>query len=127
MTRGAIHATDYSNISVSGLWDPYTFRWLDWLINLLRIPKSLLPEIRDSCTDFGSIHATIFGAEIPIRCIVRFLKLFLAVEIAGLLSYLVLCIRFEIDRRSHKQFITFLRSFQRKLMAAKEKTCWLAY
>lgn len=71
LTRGQIHATDYSNICVSGLWDPYTFQWIDWLINMLNIPKSMLPEIRDTCGDWGSIHSSIFGAEIPIRCVVR--------------------------------------------------------
>ena len=73
LTRGRLHATDYSNICVSGLWDPYTFKWVDWLINMLEIPKSLLPEIKDSCGDhWGSIHQSIFGAEIPIRCVVCF-------------------------------------------------------
>lgn len=73
LTRGRLHATDYSNICVSGLWDPYTFQWVDWLINMLEIPKSMLPEIKDSCGDhWGSIHQSIFGAEIPIRCVVSF-------------------------------------------------------
>ena len=70
MTLGRLHVTDYSNVCVSGLWDPYTLSWLDWVINLLGIPKSMLPEIRDSTGDFGVIHLSIFGAEIPINCVV---------------------------------------------------------
>ncbi len=70
MSKGALHVTDYSNICVSGLFDPFTMQWGDWLINLLGVPKSMLPEVRDSCGDFGSIHPSIFGAEIPIRCVV---------------------------------------------------------
>jgi len=70
LTRGQLHATDYSNISVSGLFDPYTFQYVDWMMDMLSIPKSILPEIRDSAGDWGSIHPEIFGAEIPIRCIV---------------------------------------------------------
>lgn len=71
LTQGRLHATDYSNVCVSGLWDPYTFQWVDWLINMLDIPKSMLPEIKDSCgSHWGSIHKNIFGAEIPIRCVV---------------------------------------------------------
>ncbi|KZS03566.1 Glycerol kinase 5 [Daphnia magna] len=38
---------------------------------MLDIPKSMLPEIKDSCgSHWGSIHKNIFGAEIPIRCVV---------------------------------------------------------
>ncbi|XP_057370614.1 putative glycerol kinase 5 [Daphnia carinata] len=71
LTQGRIHATDYSNVCVSGLWDPYTFQWVDWLINMLDIPKSMLPEIKDSCgSHWGSIHKNVFGAEIPIHCVV---------------------------------------------------------
>lgn len=43
---------------------------MDWVMDLLAIPKSLLPEVRDSTGDWGSIDASLLGAEIPIRCIV---------------------------------------------------------
>lgn len=70
LTCGKLHATDYSNVCVTGLFDPYSFRVVEWMSDMLSIPKSLHPEIKDSVGDWGSIHADIFGAEIPIRCIV---------------------------------------------------------
>ena len=70
LTLGQLHATDYSNACVTGLFDPYTLQYVDWMIDMLHIPKSLLPEIRDSAGDWGSIHRDVFGDEIPIRCIV---------------------------------------------------------
>jgi len=70
MTCGKLHATDYSNVCVTGLFDPYAFQWVEWMADMLSIPKSLFPEIKDSVGDWGCIDPDIFGAEIPIRCIV---------------------------------------------------------
>lgn len=70
LTRGRLHATDYSNICATGLFDPYILEYAEWLMRLLQIPKTMLPEIKDTCGDWGSIHSAIFGAEIPIHCVV---------------------------------------------------------
>lgn len=70
LTLGKQHATDYSNVCVTGIYDPFKLQWMDWVMDLLAIPKSLLPEVRDSTGDWGSIDASLLGAEIPIRCIV---------------------------------------------------------
>lgn len=40
------------------------------MMNLLAIPKSILPEIKDTCGDWGTTHRNVFGVEIPIKCIV---------------------------------------------------------
>lgn len=77
LTCGQLHATDYSNVCVTGMFDPYTFQWVEWMLDMLSIPKALLPEIRDSVGDWGSIHPDIFGAEIPIRCVVMNLPIFI--------------------------------------------------
>ena len=66
-----MHATDYSNVCVTGLYDPYTLQWLDLVLTMLSIPRSLLPQVKDSAGDWGSIDANIFGAEIPIGCVVK--------------------------------------------------------
>ena len=55
---------------VTGFFDPFRLEWLDWMIDMLGIPKTMLPEIRDTAGDWGKIHADIFGAEIAIRCVI---------------------------------------------------------
>jgi len=65
LTRGAVHATDYSNASRTMLYDIRDLRWDDRLLEELDIPKSMLPEVRESSGDFGSIE--LDGAAIPIR------------------------------------------------------------
>src|SRR3546814_18365107 len=41
------------------IWDPE-------LLALLRIPESLLPEVKDSDADFGSTEAALLGRALPI-------------------------------------------------------------
>ena len=41
--------------------------WDDELLEHLRIPRSLLPEVRDSAAEFGMTDKKLFGAAIPIR------------------------------------------------------------
>ncbi|ELR14760.1 uncharacterized protein ACA1_391180 [Acanthamoeba castellanii str. Neff] len=66
-TGGAVHATDYSNISSTGLWDVFVMNWNTTITNMCRIPLSIMPEIRPSSGDFGETVPEIFGASIPIR------------------------------------------------------------
>ncbi len=66
LTGGAVHATDATNASRTLLYNISTGEWDADLLRLLRIPASVLPEVRDSAADFGTIHADLFGAAIPI-------------------------------------------------------------
>jgi glycerol kinase len=66
LTQGAVHATDLSNASRTLLCNLHSGKWDDTLLDLLRIPRSILPEIRPSAADFGSTHASFLGAAIPI-------------------------------------------------------------
>ena len=72
MTLGHLHATDYSNVCVMGIYDPFKLKWVDKMMKMemINIPKEILPEVRNSAGDWGKIHASIFGAEIPIRCVI---------------------------------------------------------
>ena len=67
LTGGKVHATDAANASRTLLLDIGSRRWDDSLLALFRVPRSLLPEVRDSAADFGETLAGIFGAPIPIR------------------------------------------------------------
>jgi glycerol kinase len=68
-TKGAVHATDYSNISATGMYDPFGMRWSSLLLKPFDLPGGVvLPEIRETSGDFGSTD--VFGAPIPIKCVV---------------------------------------------------------
>ncbi len=66
LTGGRVHATEYSNASRTLIYNIHTRDWDDLLLEALRIPRSLLPEVRDSSGTFGSIDADLLGAEIPV-------------------------------------------------------------
>lgn len=67
--RGKTHATDFSNISSTGMWDPFQMKWSSQLLKPFGLPGDLiLPEVRETCGDFGVTE--LFGEPIPIRSVV---------------------------------------------------------
>ncbi len=66
LTKGKVHATDMSNASRTMLLNIHDGKWDDELLEMLSIPKSILPEVKNSIDDFGVSDLSIFGAEIPI-------------------------------------------------------------
>lgn len=66
LTGGQVHATDATNASRTLLYDIHKLEWSDELMDLLRVPDSILPGVRDSAASFGETDPTIFGAPIPI-------------------------------------------------------------
>lgn len=66
LTGGAIHATDASNASRTLLFDIHRLDWDDELLEILRVPRAMLPEVRDSSGDFGHTEESLFGRRIPI-------------------------------------------------------------
>jgi glycerol kinase len=66
LTGGAVHATDASNASRTMLFDIRRQDWDDDLLALLRIPRAVLPEVRDCSTLFGTTPASLLGAPLPI-------------------------------------------------------------
>ena len=66
LTGGARHVTDATNAARTLMYNIGKNQWDDWLLNLLEIPKNLLPEVLDCAADFGTMKADILGAEIPI-------------------------------------------------------------
>ncbi len=67
LTGGRQHATDATNASRTLLYNIHENCWDDELLKLLRVPLSMLPEVRDSSADFGITDAAIFGSSIPVR------------------------------------------------------------
>ena len=67
LSGGHTHATDASNASRTMLFDIHRNCWDEDLLELLRVEKAMLPEVRDCAADYGSTEPALFGAPIPIR------------------------------------------------------------
>ncbi len=70
LTNGKVHATDASNASRTLMFNIHTQQWDEDLLRLLRIPPSLLPDVRDCAGDFGSTDASTFGMAVPVRAMI---------------------------------------------------------
>jgi len=66
LTKGAVHATEYSNASRTMLYNIRELGWDDRLLSELDIPAAMLPEVRDSSGVFGTADAEWLGGEVPI-------------------------------------------------------------
>jgi glycerol kinase len=66
LTGGRLHLTDATNASRTMLCDLRSTDWNDEMLDLFTIPRSLLPEIRDSSEVYGETEAELFGAPIKI-------------------------------------------------------------
>ena len=64
LTKGKVHATDLTNASRTMLFNIHTRTWDGELTELFGIPRSMLPEVKMSADDYGSVN--LLGAEIPI-------------------------------------------------------------
>lgn len=70
LTGGALHITDPTNASRTLMYDIHEKSWNDDLLDLLGVPRSLLPEVRGSSEVYGTTSAEVFGAEVPIAALV---------------------------------------------------------
>ena len=66
LSHGQVHATDVSNAARTMLFNVHTNQWDDELLALLRIPKTLLPQVLPSSAAFGEIAPDLLGHRIPI-------------------------------------------------------------
>ena len=66
LTGGHVHATDATNASRTNLLNLTTGEWDDEMLSLFRVPRALLPEVKDSAADFGNTDPNLFGRPIPI-------------------------------------------------------------
>jgi glycerol kinase len=66
LTAGRVHATDVTNASRTLLFDIHRQCWDDDLLQLLRVPRALLPEVRDSSGHYGVTEPALFGRALPI-------------------------------------------------------------
>ena len=67
LTGGNVHATDITNASRTLLCNIDSGDWDDDLLKLLRVPRALLPQIKQCSDDFGATDPALFGVAIPLR------------------------------------------------------------
>ena len=67
LTGGRTHVTDATNASRTMLLNIHSGQWDDELLKLFRVPRAMLPEVRDCAADFGVTDAEHFGMALPIR------------------------------------------------------------
>jgi glycerol kinase len=66
LTGSRAHVTDATNASRTLLFNIHDGKWDDTLLDLLKVPRTLLPEVKDCAADFGVTDKAILGAAIPI-------------------------------------------------------------
>jgi glycerol kinase len=66
LSGGISHCTDATNASRTQLFNIISQKWDERLLTLFGIPDSLLPQVKDCASDFGTTDPALFGARIPI-------------------------------------------------------------
>lgn len=63
-------ATDATNASRTMLFNLAGSRWDEELLDLFNVPRAILPEVRDSVSDFGTTAAALFGRPLKVRAVI---------------------------------------------------------
>ena len=66
LTGGRVHATDVSNASRTLLFDIHQLDWDAELLEILDVPRAMLPEVKPSSGVLGETDPKLFGSPIPI-------------------------------------------------------------
>lgn len=66
LTKGAVHVTDYTNASRTMLFNIHDLCWDEELLQKLKIPSAMLPEVKPSSCIYGYTDAGVMGGNIPI-------------------------------------------------------------
>ncbi len=66
LTGGERHVTDVANASRTLLFNIHTGDWDDELLEILAVPRSVLPEVRSSSEVYGETAGKLFASRLPI-------------------------------------------------------------
>jgi glycerol kinase len=66
LSGGTAHVTDYTNASRTLLFDLRKLDWDDELLQIFRVPRTVLPKVQPSISHFARCAANLLGAPIPI-------------------------------------------------------------
>ena len=70
LTKGKVHVTDATNASRTMLFNITKNKWDRDILNSLKIPKNILPEVKDCSDDYGYTHPSVTGKSIPITGVI---------------------------------------------------------
>ncbi len=70
LTNGADHATDATNASRTMLFNISSNEWDNQILKILKIPREILPTVKDCSADFGHTDPSLTGMSYPITGIV---------------------------------------------------------
>lgn len=66
LTGGKVHVTDYTNASRTLLYNIHDLQWDEELLEILTVPKSMLPEVRSSSEVYGVTAGVFSGQKVTI-------------------------------------------------------------
>lgn len=66
LTGGRMHVTDATNAARTLFYDIARNEWDEDLLRIFGVPRSMLPEVRDTADDFGMTDPKVVGAAVPI-------------------------------------------------------------
>lgn len=66
MTGGRVHVTDVTNASRTMLYDIRTNEWDDQLLDMLSVPRSMLPDVRSSSEIYAETAGSMLSSHVPI-------------------------------------------------------------
>jgi glycerol kinase len=66
LTDGKLHLTDATNASRTLLYNIHSGDWDDELLDILEVPRAMLPEVRSSSEVYGHTGSRIFAHPLPI-------------------------------------------------------------
>ncbi len=69
LTNKKVHATDATNASRTSLYNIEKLEWDNELLDIFDVPKSILPKVMDSNSNFGMISKNVMDFELPILSI----------------------------------------------------------
>jgi len=70
LTGGKVHATDATNASRTMLYNINNNKWDKEILKILKIPKNILPEVKNTADDYGYTSKSIIGQSISITGVV---------------------------------------------------------
>lgn len=66
LTDGKLHMTDVTNASRTLMYNIHTGDWDDELLDILSVPRSMMPEVRSSSEHYGDTSSDVLSTTIPI-------------------------------------------------------------
>ena len=70
LLSGRPHVTDATNASRTMLYNLKNQAWDEELLRMFKIPRAMLPEVRDTAGLFGSLNPEILGQAVPVAALV---------------------------------------------------------